>query len=436
MKMTNNSRCLRFCMVPAMMAFGGAASAGEFLFNPYASGQYLYDSNVYKFSSQVADVTGTTDTSDRSQRYIAGLDSRYTWQKQKVHALVEGRRILFHDFTHLDHNEYALDAGFDGGILSNTTGMLNYHNERRMASFEDRRSTQLTMEHEQIGQGGLSFAVAPDWHIVTGARIRYLLSPLPEAPALPQPPPGAAARLASPDFAVHERTYNAGVQYGIENKAEPETEAPLVVGVMLEHQTVNFSGVTPQPPPPPGVTRDDFEGYRLLSLQATAQYVVSGLSNLDGKLGVAQYKPKSSGSSKPELIGEIGYTRKLTGVTELNLHLFRRIVAFAASADSTTDTGASIGAKWEPILDLGVLANYSYATSHFGGSSVAPENSGRSDKVQNASLSVAYPLFHYFGVRLFGTYTNRSSNLAFDNYSDKIVGLELSFRWHQPGDTL
>jgi len=77
-----------------------------------------------------------------------------------------------------------------------------------------------------------------------------------------------------------------------------------------------------------------------------------------------------------------------------------------------------------------VLANYAYANSAFRGlSSSAPENSGRRDKVNTAMLSVEYRIFRVFGVRAFGTYTERNSNLAFDNYVDKTLGAELSFRW-------
>ena len=425
---TKKSRRLRAGVAAAIMLFAGVAEAGKFNFNPYASGQYLYDSNVYKFSSQVAQVTGTASTADRIQRYAAGIDADYTWQKHKLYGTIEGRRFLFQDFTQLDHNEYALGVGFDGDILSNTTGLVDFRQERRMASFEDRRSTQLTMERDQTGRGALNITVTPEWHVLTGARLRYLQSPLPAAPALPQPPPGAAARNASPDFAVHETAYNAGVQYGIENVNNPKDATPWLVGVMLEHQTVSFGGVTPQPPTPPGVVRDNFDGYRLLSLEGTAQYTIPKLSAFDGKLGITQFT--QSGTSSAQLTGEIGYTRALSAVTELNAHVFRRIVPYVATGDATTNTGFSLGAKWNPLRDLTVLGNYAYASSSFGGSSgFAPENSGRGDKVQQATLSVAYPLYRYFTVKLFSTYDNRDSSLVFNNFSDKIFGAELSFRW-------
>jgi len=412
-------------------AFAGTAGAANLDFEPYAAGLYQYESNVYKFSRQVADVTGTSGTSDHVQKYTAGLDAGYTWRDQKIHGRAEGRRFTFGEFSHLDHDEHFLEAGLSGVFLGSAKGLMIFSNERRMASFEDRRSTDLTIERENLARGELDVAVMPQWHVVTGARYRNIDSPLPDAPALPFPPPGAAARLASPDFAAREMAYKLGVQYGIEAKDHPEDEIPLLIGLMLEHQAISFSGVTPQPDPPPGVTRETFEGYSLLSLQTTILYVVSELSKLDGKLGASRYMPEeSSGESRLDLTGEIGYTRSVTAVTEINGHLFRRIAPYAATADSTADVGASIGIKWQPRLDLLVLANYSWSRSSFRGlSGIAQENDGRGDKAQSATLSLYYPMFQYFGIRLFSSYSDRRSSLEFNDYTDEIFGAELSARW-------
>lgn len=415
----------------AALVLAGAAEAGEFRFIPYSSLQGQHDSNVYRFSSQVADVTGTTDTSDRHLRLLVGLDAGYTWQQQTLEAMIEGRSFHFDEFRHLDHEEHAVGARFNGGILSYIRGLLEFRDERRMASFEDRRTRQLIMERDQTGRGELTVALTPQWRVVTGARGRNLRSPLPDAPALPLPPPGAAARNASPDFGVHEAAFSTGVVYGIDNRENPETEAPLLLGVVLEYQTVSYSGVTEQPEPPPGVTRETFDGYSLLTLAATARYAVSGLSVLDARIGLALYDPDAAtADSRPIVTGEIGYTRKLTAVTELNARLFRRVLPAVATADATSDNGVSVGARWEPVRDLTVLANYLWATSSFEGiSGIAPENEGRSDTVQAATLSVAYPPSQAFHVRVYGSYDERRSNLEFNEYDAETVGVELSFRW-------
>jgi hypothetical protein len=237
----------------------------------------------------------------------------------------------------------------------------------------------------------------------------------------------APARPASPNFGMHTAAYNAGVKYGIVSKDHPEAEAPLLAGVTLEYQTVGFSGVTPNPAPNAETVQD----YRLLTLAAVADYAVSGLSRFDAKLGLTQYKPTgSSARSKPDITGELGYTRGLSVVTEINARLFRRIVAAATTGSATTDTGIGIGVDWAPILDLRVLASYSWANSSYeGASEVAPENQGRSDQLQNATLGVGYALWRYYRVRVFGTYSDRDSSVSANSYNDVTGGLELSFAW-------
>ncbi len=415
----------------ALLLFAGAAAGAELEFKPYVGADYLYDSNVYRFSSQVADVTGTLETEDRIQRQLAGVGAGYAWQQQKLHVTAEGRRFSYDQFAHLDHDEYVLAAGFDGGILSNTRARLDYRDEHRMASFEDRRTTQLIMERDQTQRGEVIFAVTPQWQALAGARNRLLRSPLPDAPALPNPPPGAPARVASPDFAVHETAFSAGLRFGVENKEHPEDEAPLLIGVLLEHTAVSFSGVTPQPQPPPGVTPENWSGYTLLALGLTAAYALDGMSSLDGKLGVTQYDGAgNAGATSRDLTGEIGYIRRFSVVTELSARLFRRIVPYAATADASADTGVGVGAKWEPLRNFTVLADYSYGTSSTRGlSGVAPENAGRSDNTQHASLSVAGGLMRGASLRLYSTYSDRVSNLGFNDFNDVTVGAELSWRW-------
>lgn len=412
------------------------AAAAELNLSTHLASRYQYESNVYRFSDQVAEVTGTDQLSDRSLRHTAGIDAGYAWGLQTVQVMAEARQFRFEEFKHLDHNEYTLAAALDSE-LSIARVRLNVGDERRIASFEDRRTTQLIMERDRTGRAAVLLPVTPQWNVVAGARGRFLQSPLPDAPALPRPPPGAPARVASPDFTVHEAGFSTGVQYGILNEEHPEDEGPLLVGVLLDYTTVSFSGVTPQPPPPMGVPPETFDGYSLLSLGATASYFLDGMSSLDGKLGLTRYTPSTSGAdSSLEAVGEIGYIRRFSVVTELRGALFRRMVPFAANGDTTTDTGASLGARWEPRRNLRVLGEYTFASSAFGGlSSFAPENSGRGDVVQTASLSVAYPQLENFFLRLSGTYNDRRSNLSYNNYRDVTAGAEMGIRFGGRGLT-
>lgn len=414
----------------ALLAAWTAAGAAELDFEPYAASQYLYDSNVYRFSNQVAEVTGTADAADRSLRNTAGIGAGYRWQQQHLQVTAEARQFKFDVFDHLDHGEHMLAAAFDGRLRGGTRASLDFRDERRMASFEDRRTTQLVMERDLAARAGVAVAVTPQWQVTAGVRGRRLYSPLPDAPALPQPAPGAPARVASPDFAVHEAGLSAGVQYGIENKEHPEDEAPLLVGVLLEHTQVDFTGFTPQPQPPPGVTRETFEGYSLIALGATAAYSLDGMSSLDGELGITQYRPAGSGDTSLSATGEISYVRRPSVITELKASLYRRIVPIAPTASAGSETGIGLGVRWEFLRRIEVQAGYAFATSTARSESLfAPENSGRDDRVQRASFSVAYPRQQTLVIRAFATYDDRRSSLGFNDYRDVTVGAELTARW-------
>lgn len=421
---------MRRALAAALLAGCCAATAGELGFRPYAGSQYLYDSNVYRFSRQVAEVSNTEDTADRSLRNTAGLDASYLWQRQYLQVMGEVRQFQFEQFEHLDHDEYALAAAFHGGFQDIVRTRLDFRDERRMASFEDRRTSQLVMERDVTARAEFAVAVTPQWQATVAARGRRLDSPLPDAPALPQPSPGAPARVASPDFAVHETGFSTGLQYGIENKEHPEDEAPLLVGGLLEFTRVRFSGFSPQPPPPPGVTPETFDGYALVALGATASYSLDGMSSLDAELGVTQYRPAQGGETSLSATGEITYIRRPSVVTELEASLYRRIVPIAPTASAGTATGIGLGARWEPLRGLEFLGEYAFGISTARSESLfAPENSGRDDRVQRAMFGVAYPKTQAIVLRTFVTYDERHSSLGFNDYRDVTVGAELTARW-------
>ncbi|HUS25503.1 MAG TPA: hypothetical protein VM369_11195 [Candidatus Binatia bacterium] len=444
---------LAAAVLAAVLALGGqAAHAAEFSIGPFASAQYLYDSNVYRFSSQMQrDVVAggfpqAADLADRVHRYVVGAEGGYTIEQQRFTGTVEGRRYDYEDLNTLDHNERGWGARYDGGILSVLSMQTEYHDDRRMGTFEDRHTAEPVMEHERIGKGLFSIAVTPMWHVDLGGSARMLRSPIPAGVATTVPPgtfPGVSTtttfppRNPMPNYAVHESTGQLGLRYGIENKEHPEVEAPLVMGAVLEYRDISLSGVERQPdppvlPPPTQLDREKFHGYNTLSLEGLATYTVSSLSALEARLGATLFNPHEvNQESQPELTGRIAYRRRFSVVTEARAEVFRRIATRDVTAEGTTETGAGIGLKWQPLLDLLVLADYSYAQSAYQAGTATPVNKGRSDDVNTATLSLGYPFLRYFSVRVFGGWTDRRSNRSWQNFQDKQAGAELEFRWRQ-----
>lgn len=405
----------------------GAANSAELEFEPYVAAQLQRESNVFRFSDEVAEATGTTRTADTVERYTAGLELAYGGSRQRIAGTAEARRFQHANFDNLDRTEHFTEIGYRGRLFNNTTGVVTLASERRAATQGDRRSTQLVMERDRTLKSGLDVSVTPMWHVLAGMRLRRLTSPLPEGVALPRS--GLPARPASPDFGLRETAFSGGVQYGIESLDLLDNESPLLLGVLFEHEEVRFENLIS---PPAGEGEPDVSlGYRLLVLEATARYSVSGMSALEASLGATQFKAmEESDAQSPTLTGDLRYIRKLSGVTELSIGVFRRFSPFVDSADATTDTGFLLGARWEPVIDLEFELDYSYTRSSFGGQSpIAPEDAGRSDTLHGAALSVRYPFFNRIGIRLYGSVNERSSSQSFNDFTDNRIGVELSYRW-------
>lgn len=429
----------RRALALALILGAGPAAGVELRLTPYAAAQYLDDSNVFRFSDQVAQVTGTTETADRITRYTGGLDGSVRWQRQTVQYVAERRKYGYEEHPSLDHDEGTLSTTLDSFVGEDFHIAAGARSERRLASFADRRSTEPIIERDRSANAQLTVTLAPMWRVTGGLRGSDLKSPLPAAPALPQPPPGAGARNAAPDFAVRQSAVHAGVLYGIENKVNPEIESPLVLGVQLERETVAFRGLTPQPPPPPGAQAERFDDYSLLTLAGTATYALSGYSRFDAKAGVSRFSSDAGDADGlPPLTGEIAYARNLSVVTEISARLFSKIQPFAAAASATTDTGVGIGVKWEPIRYWKLFADYSYANSAFTGLGVfAAETSSRTDQVQNASLRLEVPYGQWIFLRLGGNYSERNSRADYDDFVDRSAFAEVVVLWDafgSPGD--
>lgn len=431
----------RHCLLAALLVLPlSAADSAEFEFEPYVAAQLERESNVFRFSEELAEATDTPDTADTIEQYTAGLDLAYGSDWQRIAGTVEARRYRYANFENLDHSEHSAEVGYRGRFLDNTTGIVTMANERRAAKMGDRRTTDLVIERDRTLKTAVNVSVTPMWHVLGGVRFRGLNSPLPEAVALPES--GLPARPASPDFRLEETSFTTGLQYGIQSEDLPETESPLLFGLLFEHQEVRFENLNAPPQEeeqgflgnlltPRQESEPASVGYRLLILEATARYAVSGLSTLEASLGGTQFKAmEDSEAQSPTFTGELLYRRELSGVTELSAGLFRRFSPFVESAEATTDTGLLLGARWEPIIDLMFTLDYTYTHSSFGGQSpIAPENSERTDDTHGAVMSVRYPFFNRIGVRVFGSINERSSTQSFNDFSDNRFGVEVSYRW-------
>lgn len=372
----------------ALLALGSLlplAAAAQLELQPYAEARAYYDSNVYSFSGRDEALArnGDDQLSDRVMRSLAGLQADYGFSRQSLGLTAEGRRLIYDHFSKLDHNEHLLSLVYKGRYGEDVSSRLYASQERRMASFADRDTTALTLERERLGGGELSFAPGDDWRVDAGARVRRLLSPLPDFP----------------DFTLSENSVTAGLRY--------VDGGPASLGLATEYLKGRFDGV-------PDQTR--FEQY---TAQFDARYEISGLTRMNGRLGYTRRNERNTARADVSTVtGSVGMQRNLSGVTSVELNAFRNVESYLIGAQSVIDTGVRAALNWQRSL-ITVSTGVQWHRSDF---QIEPR---REDRITQAFLHVNLAPRRWLDVQPFVDYRNRSSNIASERYHGVIAGLGL-----------
>lgn len=367
---------------------------------PYASAQSAYHSNLFALSSseQVQGADGEPDAdggrSDVVTQFLAGVDAQLRISNQTLRATVEGRHLMFDRYDRLDHDEYLLNGGLDWRLSSILDGMLNYRQERSMASFADRNSTALNLELERVASASLNLAVHPDWRLESGVRQRDLEAPLDNFSG----------------FGVEETSVNAAIKY--------LGEETLTVGLFGEHTDGEFKGTT---------DADEFEQQ---TAALTASYVLSGLSRLGAEIGYTRRQDDSSERGDLSgVTGALSYQREISGKTSVIAQVFRRVGSYTGGASAEKQTGARVGLTWKPTDRIIVTGAYERGESELQETLAASAEPDRQDDLQVAILQLSYRILPWLALRPFGIYEERDSSSALDSFHATTAGVELLARF-------
>lgn len=376
----------------ALMALAVAPStnAGDGELHPYASAQIEYASNIFNVhdKGQAEQENGDRNLDDIVTRWVAGVDARLPVSQQTLRATVEGRRLMFSHFDYLDHGEHLADAGLEWQMLRVLDGVIEYRQERRMASFEDRDTTELTIEKERTATGTVNVDIDPDWRVETRVQSRQLESPLPEAPQLK----------------LEENSIQVGVRH-------PD-DAPLVFGVYALYVDGRFAHV-------PDAGKFDQQ-----TVTATADYSVEKLYTIGAKLGYTQRQDEASAGGKVSAVtGGIAYHRQLTGKTSAGAEVFRRVDSYVGSAGAQKETGVGVDVAWEATPRISLVGAYQRTQSKFQGSS------GAGDIREVAALVLKYQALPWLGIRPYAGYQARDSSSSLDSFHSEMLGVEVMARF-------
>ena len=401
-------RCRRFtgtgstCALCALIACTWPlATYAQLHITPYVATQAEYDSNVFDLSSpgQAVIENGEAKRDDAVLRNMAGVIGSYQIGQQKLNGTVEGRRFNYEHFTQLDHDEYLLDGGLKWALSGELDGAANFRQERSMESFADRNTSQLALQLDRAAGAGINFMLTPEWLLQSGVKTHQLDAPIQGAPS----------------FELSENSANAAANYvGFH---------AVSAGIYAEYLRGQYKSV-------PGA--DTFDQ---ATLDLTSTYSVSGLSDINVKLGYSQRKDQTGDTgSVSGYTGSLSYTRKLTGKTAAKVELFRRISSYTAGADSVFETGGSAGLNWQATYKIMASLDYALTNSAYQGvGQLGSINSNRRDQYQLTTLKVTYQAMQWLWVEPFASYENRHSNIEIDGYNAAIIGADVRISF---GDTV
>lgn len=372
------------------------AQPADYQFIPYASAQAEYNSNVFDLSGhqQALVENGDRTLADIVQRYLAGAEGSLSWGQQKLGATLEGRRFDFSHFQRLDHNEYRASGNLDWQLGSVLGGVFEYRQERRMASFADRSSTDLSIENERIATSKTHIEINPRWQLEGELRARKLDSPL----------PGFA------DFRLLENVASGAVRY--------RTEQGLSFGVLGEYLNGRFENIS------------DASHFHQNRAALFADYAVPELSKLSADLGYTQRRNRSgSGGDESALTGSLAYHRELSGKTAADVRVFRRVASYIGNADSVTETGAGGALAWQATQKTSLNLRYQWTRGEYPQSGITSAPQRRVDDTQLASVQLAYQALPWLLLRPYGGYQLRNSNVDLAGFHAAVGGIELRIRF-------
>jgi hypothetical protein len=372
--------------------FAAHEASADNIFAPYASEQFEHNNNVFSLpnSSTAVTVGGDPQLGDSDQKTVAGFIDNYRIDQQVLYATLEGRYQDFDHYTYLNHYEYFARLGFDWTV-DKFGGTLMGTQERVMAAFADRdTATELAVNVDRHLTTSVNYQVAPEWKLEGGVDFHHELAPVEDYP----------------DFTLTESFSHVSLKYvGFAN---------LSYGLRVNY----IDGKYENAPVDVSYIQRDFD--------FTVAYNVSALSAFNGAIGYTDREQSGGQPGIPAVTGSLGYFRRLTGKTTLNVAISRNANSYIAGGSAELDTGGTISVTFQPTYKTGITASISDTYSKFVGQTLpGTDTAGRRDHTPSASLKVNYQVTRWVLIQPFASYTRRSSNEDFYEFSDTIMGIKV-----------
>jgi Putative beta-barrel porin 2 len=362
---------------------------------PYVGARYENNSNIFAVSSEDdIPVNGQKyGLGDSTWDYFAGLDMTGQWDRQKLAISVKGDRIQYDQYKELDNTAYSIDGRYNWAVGSAVDGDVGYTETHQLAPFEDRNgaTTGNQQQTEKVTLADFRLLITPEWRAQPYGQLRDLDSP----------------QAGYEDFNLRERTGGLKVEYlGV---------GRLRMGIDAQYLNGEFHNGPPEPE------------YTEKRAELTANYAVTGLSSFVGAIGYLNREQGPDIKPVSGIIGELGYTRQLTGKTSIDIHINRDVNTYVAAGSTEVDGTGTLGVSWSATRKVTVGLTYRYIHSRFAGNDFLPgvDTQGRTDDMQSVDLTVDYAVMRWLSLRPFYRYEDRASTIDTFAFHGSTFGLQL-----------
>lgn len=386
----------------ALAAWPLAAPAGLLEGEPYVSFKLERDSNVFRFEdrAEAMAVSGDQELADTRRRYAAGMALQYSFGLTRLSLGGELRRVEYAHFEQLDHDSHRVYADADWQLGRVASGSLGVEQERRLESFADRDSDELSLQSDTRAHAAGTLALTPRWALQTRLDTRRLRN----------------SSASSRNYNLDETSGSVGGVY---------LGLPVgTAGASIEY----VRGRYPEREAAAGVT----DRYDQLSVKLNGTWRPSGLSTL--RLSAGHTRRDGAGGAAGDFSGFTGraaYERRWSGKTTLHAELFRRVVsAGEVDANFIAQNGVGAGFDWQAATKLGVFGSYELRRDDYDGSpALDVGGDARRDHLQQAELGLEYKPVFWLSLTPSVAYEQRDSNRERRSYEGTILSLEVEARY-------
>jgi hypothetical protein len=397
---------LRLPIIAAIMAVVPTYGSATSTLSPYATVDYQYNSNVFlrPSDSDPLAANGVTGLSDRVAEFIVGGTEDLSLSQDHLRLTAEAKRYEYDQFEVLDRYEYNFGVGLDWHLGPIVDGTVSYLQSHYMPSLADTLATQLELDTDRTVEAKVRVAIAARWTLELDPRWHELTAPLPEFP----------------EFQLTESSAAVALKYlGI---------SKLVAGVRVEYADGRYSGIL------------QATKYHQTTTSLTAEYAVNGLSSFNARLGYTRrdtnlVAPDSSDGtlggalgSLSDLSGEVGYHRHLTAKTSVDVRVFRDVDSYIAGANPELRTGGEVGINWDIDAKFTLGLHYSQSKDSIQGDLLIAAAVNRDDRLSRSAADLTYRIRRWLEIRAYASREKRDSNVDLANYTNNIVGINLTAR--------